>query len=876
MKNISLTRTLVLAFLLTSTLCSGQKKNDSIPMRYYTAISTENPPRIDGKLDDACWNEGEWHGDFVQQVPLEDTLPSFPTEIKILYNTNNLFVAIRCYDHEPEKMSLKFSGRDNFGGDMTGIALDTYNDDKTAFEFNLSAAGQKIDLKHKGDYEFDMDWNAVWEGKTSLEDSAWTAEFRIPFSQVRYTNKEEQKWGLHIWRWIDRKNEESQWILIPINAPAMVFRFGELNGLSGIRNSRQVELLPYVVSGYLPKAADQSNPYGKTKDMILNGGFDAKIGLSSNFTLDATINPDFGQVEADPSVLNLTAYETFYDEKRPFFMEGREIFDYDIGGNPIYYSRRIGGAPSHIPDIEGDHYAEVPTSSTIIGAAKVTGKTDKGLSVGLMESVTASEFARIYRPDEDITDTLVAPQRNFLVARVMQEKNHGNTMLGGVFTSSHAINMDSRIAGEQHKEAYTGGLDFEHNFRNKTYYVAGKVIFSELRGSESSIQLLKESYVHLYQRPDATHLEKDYAVSQTSLSGTGGTIEGGKKGGKWRFNEEISWLSPGLDLNDIGYLRQSDYMYQTTSLQYRETEPHKYSRSFNVSAYQSNSLSFSGELTNSEAGIGASTQFNNLWSVSADWSIAFASFETRELRGGPALWMNGHNDFSFHINSNQSKNLNFNGGVHYSITQNEDSREWFAHGEINWHPISRIRISPFVSYNDDVTQYHYIDQMSSGEETYYLMGCLNRQTLSFTLRAELFITPEMSLQFYGSPYYSVGHYSEFYFVDDAGARETENRYIDASDIIENLTPANQYSMYFPLTTVPNSFDNPDFMFGQIRTNFIFRWEYLPGSVLHLVWSHDKTADESINMPTISEDFRNLNSVGGTNVFMIKLNYWLSL
>ena len=858
-------------------LIANPTVHDSIPPRTYTAMRTENPPRIDGILDDPCWNEGIWHGGFIQQQPYEGQPGSSPTEIKILYNTNYLFVAIRCYDREPEKIRSIFSGRDQFAGDMTGIALDSYDDNKTAFEFNLSAAGQKVDLKHKGDFEFDLNWNAVWDGRVGREDSAWIAEMRIPFSQLRYSDKEEQRWGMHIWRWIDRKSEESQWTLIPINSPAMVYLFGELNGIRDIRSSRQVELLPYGSVKYSPKLGDNINPYGKTRELFPNGGFDAKIGIRSNFTLDATINPDFSQVEADPSILNLTAFETVYDEKRPFFLESREIFDYTINSDKIYYSRRIGQAPGFVPSIDGENYIETPENSTILGATKLTGKTAGGLSVGIIESLTSAEYSQVYRPGRKVIDTLSAPLTNYFVMRLMQEKNKGNTIFGGMLTSVNRFRADSRIESLVQREAYSGGLDFEQNFKKKTYYVSGKMMFSHLRGSSEAIRSLQESNVHLYQRPDAIHMESRYDTSLTSLSGSGGYLAGGKKGGKWRFHETVRWLSPGFDMNDMGYLRQADVIAQSTQIAYRENEPHKFSRNYNISLSQSTSYSYSGELVYSGGSFSADNTFKNLWGISFYWNASFPSYESRELRGGPALWMNSRHEFAFHGNSNYAKDLSFNGGVHYTLVSNESSENIIFHMELNWYPIRRIHISPFAMYTINRNDYQYIETLSDLPEPRYLMGKLDQETLEFTLRAEFFLNPEISLQFYGSPYYSVGHYSEFHYVNDSRSHNTAERFHTYSDDeITNQVRTNLYLIDESETGMQYTFTNPDFMFGQLRTNLVFRWEYKLGSVLYLVWSHDRTNWENQFMPELSENYCNLNAASGNNIFLLKLNYWFSL
>jgi hypothetical protein len=846
--------------------------------RTYSATRIQHIPKIDGILDDEAWvSEGTWQGNFLQQQPYEGQNASYPTEIKILYNTDYLFVAMRCYDGEPGKMRRIFNRRDVFTGDCAGIALDTYHDRQTAFEFNLTSAGQKIDLKHRGNYQFDQNWNAIWDGKTALEDSAWTAEFRIPFSQVRYSNKKEQVWGMHVWRWIDRKHEESQWQLIPLNAPAMVFLFGELNGIKNIRDSRQVELLPYGVLKMVPATGDTKNPYGKSKSFYPNAGFDAKIGISPNFTLDATVNPDFGQVEADPSVLNLTAYETFYEEKRPFFLEGDEIFDFSIDQDRIYYSRRIGQAPEFIPETDEELFMRSPENSTILGAAKITGKTSAGLSVGLLESVTSTEYSTLYGPDDLKKDTLVSPYSNFLVARIMQEKNQANTIFGGIVTATHKFGLDNRIDSLTNRYSYAGGVDVQQNFKNKMYFLEGKFMFSNLGGSSPALKNIQESAVHLYQRPGAKHLENRYDTTMTSLSGTAGYLKGGKKGGKWRFEESFQWRSPGFDLNDVGYLYQADYYSQRSSLVYREIEPGKVFRNYQAYLHQSTYYSFGGELEGADFQAGFENLFLNLWGSNLWWEGSLPSFETRELRGGPALRVNGQNNFNLHFHSNYAKDFAFSGGLHYRTVNHEPSQSFTSHIDFNWNPIRRIRIAPWLLYTLNQNEYQYIKTITVENDPVYLMGALKQHTVEFTLRAEVYFTPEISLQLYSSPYFSTGHYTRFHRVTDADAAETSLRYYTyGMDEITYQEQDNQYSVEEGNGTSVFTFDNPDFTFSQFRSNMVFRWEYKLGSVIYLVWSHNRTFLNNPLDPEISDSIKNLMDAGGNNIFLVKISYWFSV
>ncbi|MDP3433078.1 MAG: DUF5916 domain-containing protein, partial [Bacteroidota bacterium] len=396
--------------------------------RVYYATRIENRPKIDGKLNELCWESGDWSGGFVQQIPNQGMNPSQETQIKLLYDNNNLYVGFKCFDNGPGNIRPILSRRDKMAGDIAGIAIDSYNDKQTAYEFNVAASGQKVDLVHLGAYNWDFNWDAVWDGKAQVYDSVWTSEIQIPFSQLRFSPGDEQVWGIHVWRWIDRLNEESQWKLIPIDAPAMVYLFGELRGIEGIKPKVNYEFLPYVNSRYSPNT-DLENK------MNYGAGLNGKVGLNSGFTLDYAINPDFGQIEADPAVLNLTSYEVFNEEKRPFFLEGNTILDFSIDNDMLFYSRRIGHDPSYFPDLEENQTLKISDNIPIISALKLTGKTKDGLSVGVVQSMTAKENATIYSPGSK-SKVAVEPFTSFMVGLVKQDFDKGNTVLGGMVTST--------------------------------------------------------------------------------------------------------------------------------------------------------------------------------------------------------------------------------------------------------------------------------------------------------------------------------------------------------------------------------------------------------------------------------------------------------
>jgi len=471
---------------------AGQKSLKRQPVYTTSRLITERPV-IDGKLDDECWKSGTWAGDYTQRMPDEGAKPSWPTVFNIQYDDKHIYVAFRGYDGEPEKINLLSGIRDEQVGDMMGITFDSYRDYRTGFEFTMTAWGQKSDLILFNPMDWDFNWDPVWKGKTGLEDSAWVAEMEIPLSQLRYSREKEQVWGMHTWRWISRLQEESNWEIQSKTGPGMLYNFGELRGISGLKKSRRLEVMPFVFGDLKTLQEEPGNPFTE-KGRVWGGnmGLDAKIGVSSNFTIDLTVNPDFGQVESDPSVMNLTAFETFYEEKRPFFLEGLTIFDYDFDQTDLFYSRRIGHSPSRTISMGDTLFINSPDKTSIISAAKFSGTTAKSLSVGLIQSLTAGEYARISDQYGKEQTAMVEPMTNYLIARVQKGYHEGNTVIGGMLTSTNRFIEDENLEFLP-GQAYTGGIDIRHHWKDKKYYLDAKLIGSYLAGAREAITLLQES-----------------------------------------------------------------------------------------------------------------------------------------------------------------------------------------------------------------------------------------------------------------------------------------------------------------------------------------------------------------------------------------------
>lgn len=830
--------------------------------KVYYATRIEKRPKIDGKLNDACWESGFWSGGFIQQVPNQGKNPSQNTEIKILYDNNNLYVGFKCHDNGPGEIRPILSRRDVMAGDIAGIALDSYQDKQTAYEFNVAASGQKVDLVHLGAYKWDFNWDAVWDGEAQVSDSIWTSELKIPFSQIRFAPGKEQVWGMHVWRWIDRLEEESQWKLIPIDAPAMVYLFGELRGIEGVKPKVNYEFLPYLTT--------RLNPNTDLENKTTFGyGLNGKIGLNSGLTLDYAINPDFGQVEADPSVLNLTSYEVFYEEKRPFFLEGNSILDFSIGEDMLFYSRRIGHAPSYSPDLGDNQTMKVLENTPILSALKLTGRTDKGLSIGVVQSFTAKEMATIYSGDNS-EKMAVEPFSSYMVGRVKQDLNDGNTVLGGMVTSTFRNIKDDHLAFLSNS-ALAGGIDFQHNWMKRKYFLDFKGFFSDIRGDKDAISRLQQSSVHFYQRTDADHLE--YDPDRTSLSGWGGLFQGGKRSGKFRAIGSLNWRSAGVDLNDVGYLYQADIVEEKVKLTYKVSKPRGIVRSYSVDFQQAHNWSYGLENTLDHLKVLGYLQFNNLWNVRLNLNKYYNFYDTRELRGGPNLYKDSYYDTELFIQSNSVKDLFVGFGPRVRYYSDKISKTDYFTAYLRWQINDRFSISSRTTFDHSIDHHQFVTRTQNlANETKYLVGTIDRNTISSILRFEYFISPEISLQYYGNPYASIGTYTNFREVADASNKDLNLRY-NGLNLIAQM---NNTCVLRKDVVSTYMIKNPDFNFQELNSNLVGRWEFRPGSTLYLVWTNSRSAYSDQLSQSIWGSFGDIFNTKSQNVFMVKFSYWFSL
>jgi len=847
---------------------------------YFVGERGKNEIAIDGKLDEPVWQTATWQDDFTQYEPSEGKKPSQKTEFAILLDENHLYVGFKCWDSSPDSIVQRLTRRDEMDGDFVAVQFDSYFDKRTGFSFMANAAGIKNDfiISNDGENE-DNTWDPIWMVKTSRDNKGWYAEIKIPLTQLRFKGDSEQTWGLQIGRMFFRKQEVSLWQASSKKISGWVSQYGELKGLKNLKSRKVADFIPYVVARTDRFEKEEGNPFKQSgKKNQLDVGLDGKIGLTNNLTLDFTINPDFGQVEADPSQVNLTSFETFFQEKRPFFIEGKNILSFplmfgdgDLASENLFYSRRIGRRPHYSPDLADNEYMRAPEFTSILGAAKLTGKTKTGWSLGLLESLTSEEFARISNGSE--RSEMIEPFTNYTIGRVQKDFNKGNTFLGGIFTSVNR-NLDKDQLNDLHKSAYTGGIDFVHKWHNKDWEFDFSSYFSRVEGSPEAITNTQRSWIHGFQRPDASYLKLD--SSRTSLSGQGGKVVLAKNGGKLKFMAATAWKSPGLELNDVGYMRQADNILEVVWVGYRIYEPFSIFRNLNLNFNQWTEWNFGGELTGPGGNINAHTQLKNYWNFHWGVNINGEGLSSAELRGGPALKVTGTKNMWFAFGSNDQKRLTGEAQLMVLGGNENNSKKMFDCGiSFGYRPSKNLKITLSPNFNKNNDELQYVTQQDYSNKTDYIFARIHQKTLSASLRINYIITPNLSIQYWGQPFLASGKYTEFKRITNSRANKYADRFAllgsnelgyNAADEIYQVSDLAGNQLY--------TFDQPDFNFKEFLSNMVIRWEYLPGSTIYFVWSQNRNQSVANGSFHFRDDLNDLFNEKPYNVFLVKMSFRL--
>jgi hypothetical protein len=812
------------------------------------ALPTATAIKLDGEFSETIWESVPAVTDFRQREPKDGEAPTFATEVKVAYDAANIYVAVFAADPEPSRIIGLRTRRDSESpSDWIRVFIDSFHDRRTAFEFGVNPAGVKRDVAWSNDSSEDPGWDAVWDVSVSQAPDGWRAEFRIPFSQLRYRPSDAATFGFAVARQIGRLNETDTWPLLSKAASGIVSSFGDLTSLQLNQTPKRLELVPYIVGQLNTQPLDPGNPLVSSRDQKATVGADLKYAVRPGITLTATVNPDFGQVEADPAVVNLSGFETFFSERRPFFVEGSGMFTFDLDCNDgncsgLFYPRRIGRAPRGAPALHDGEYARVPQQTKILGAAKLTGRLGR-FSFGALNAVTADERATVANGSLR-TQESVEPLSNFSVLRTRREFANQSTVGFMATATTRRLSTFTDFLPDQ---AFTGGVDWDVRFR-KRYAVQGYWAGSSVRGSEVAMTQLQESTVHSFQRPDATHVEADPA--RTSLTGGGAMLAFTKlAGSKVRFTSNASFKSPGFDINDVGFMRRADTKSMSNWLQWRHDTPSKYLRSFRFNLNQWGTWNYGGDRLDLGGNINAHWVFANQWSTGTGLNRNATSFDDRATRGagpgayGAAGWSNWG-----YVNSDERRRVLFS--VFYNVGGDAAGSRY--HGidtNLTFRPTSFLAISggPGWSYNLQDSQ--WVENAADGR---YVFGRLDQTTVSWTTRVNYTISPQISVQIYAAPFVSAGAYDRFKQLVNGRAARYEDRY------------------------APIAYDgNPDFNYRSFRTTNVLRWEYKPGSALFVVWQQGREDVLDAGRFNFSRDFGGIFSAPARNAFLVKWSYWIN-
>jgi hypothetical protein len=854
-----------------------------------TAVRTTDPPIIDGRLLEECWSQAEPVSDFTQRDPDEGMPATERTEIRVLYDDEALYVAARLFDSEPGLIGRRLSSRD--GGkdgerdaDRVTVYLDSMYDHLTGAAFAVTASNVQDDTIIFNDTFRDPSWDAVWESRVSVDEMGWSVEIRIPLSQLRFPSADRQTWGINVERFILRKNETVRFERVPKNESGIASRMGDLAGLEGLRPRRRLELLPYAAARAEFIAPEAADPFNDGARGYGAAGLDMKLGLSSNLTVDATVNPDFGQVEVDPAVVNLTAFETFFPEKRAFFLEGAQIFgSFGQGGSNsfwgfntsdpiVFYSRRIGRAPQI--DLDND-FIEQPPATTIIGAAKLTGQTSGGWNIGLLEAVTESETAKT-RLGDVAAVAHVEPLTNYAVARVHRElgrRGGAGFLATAVNRRLHTPALRAALAGQ----AYVFGTD-AHVFLdgNRDWVVTGKMSGSRVSGSAEAIETVQRAEQRYYQRPDAPHIRLD--ATRTSLSGWAGRVNLNRNSGLWQINSALWGVSPGFESNALGFQDMGDRAGAHAVFLWRGVTPNRISRDRHLWVAKAWTWNFNRQVHHDGWHGRASMTFLNYWNVNGGGLVWRRGADDRLTRGGPSALEPGGAWGSINLRTDSRQPFSVQAEL-AGATNDAGGFTRRVRLSFSIKPSSRVTLStgPEWERSRAVAQYVTTATDATAVSTYgerYVFGLLDQMQLSMTTRLSVILTPTVSIQLFTQPLLANGDYVNFkelsaprtFAFTEYGASRPEfdpvaNTYAIDPDGTFGVAPA-------------FSFENPDFNLKSLKVNAVFRWEIKPGSTLYAVWTRQQEDNRDPGHFVLGRDTRRLFTSPGDDVILVKMAYWI--
>ncbi|MFA6981375.1 MAG: DUF5916 domain-containing protein [Ignavibacteriaceae bacterium] len=862
------------------------------PTKKLVAVRLTEKISIDGILSEDIWKR-QGYTELLQQEPNQGEKPSQESEVWVAYDDDAIYFAAKYFDANPDSILARLVRRDFVWGDPsdgTILYIDSYGDKRSGYFFYVNAAGTLADgLLENDNKQTDLSWDAVWEGVPHIDKDGWSVEMRIPYSQLRFKPGETHVWGINVERFISRTAETDMIAYTPRNENGFASRFPELVGIEGITPPTRLEILPYVTGKAEYIGHDPNNPFNPGHKYLPGFGLDVRAGLGSSLTLNGTINPDFGQVEVDPAVVNLTDVETAFQEKRPFFTEGVNIFRFGNGGTNnnwnfnwpganIFYSRRIGCAPQG--SLPANDYADVPNGTHILGAAKISGRILNDWQIGTIQSLTRREFADIDLSGQR-SSTEVEPFSYYGVFRIRKDFNEGQQGFGVLSTVTNRFFKESNLKNNLNKDALVAGADgwtFLDNER--TYVLTGWSAISRVSGEKNRMIALQKGSGHYFQRPDAQHLSID--SSATSLTGYAGRLMLNKNRGQFAINAAVGWLSPGFEVNDLGYGSYSDLINMHFAASYSFTQPTKFYQNAGINAATFGSFDFGGNKTGQGYFIGSYITFADLSGGNFSFSYSPESYNARRTRGGPLTLNPVSRSYNLFLNSDNRERWVFNVGGNLNYGDNLNSKEIFVNVEVKVTPTLTIQVGPDIAKETYHAQWIGAYTDATAQETFgrrYLFARLEQTTFAANIRADWIISPTLSLQVYMQPLIVSGKYNQFKALQKSKSYNFLNYGENGSTLVVNTSPAGEVDSY---TLDPDgagsaserTIGNPDFNYLSLRGSAVLRWEYLAGSTLYFVWTQNRQDLEPNGEFNFKHSMNNLVDLRSDNIFLIKVSYWI--
>ena len=883
-------------------------RSQSDPRPVARAALRQGEINIDGRLDEAAWAAATPITELSQSVPDEGKPASQRTEIRILYDADALYIGARMYDSLGAKgvrtalarRDQLMQGGNNLTTDRIAFVFDTFRDKNSRNWFELNPSGVKGDHQN-GDASFDP----VWDGAAKIDSLGWTAEFRIPFSQLKFSRATDQVWGMQIWREVNRRNEQDMWAFWRNNEYGGPAYFGTLEGMKISSRPRQMEIVPYVTTRSKLERVQSGDPFHSTNEMLYRAGGDLKLNLTSNLTLDATVNPDFGQVEVDPAVVNLSVFETTFSEKRPFFVSNSGYFSTggincyfcsNISSLSLVYTRRIGRSPQLSGLISGESdFMDAADATTILGAGKVTGRTAGGLSVGLMDALTAREDARFRPVGSAITETQeVEPLTNYFVGRLRKDFNGGNTRIGGITTMVNRSLTNPDEVARLRSDAQAAGLDLDHHWANRTYSFNVQTAISHIGGDTAAINRAQYASARYYQRPGRT-VTSDGLFSTTldptrrNLYGYGFYARLAKETGNWLWETTQNWRSPGFEANDLGVLNRADYKFMLFNIFRQWTTPGPWYRNVYTIWGSQRQYNYDGDRNDFDYHVWGQITFRNYMNWNGFVMLHPSYYDERLTRGGPTVIHYGYNLYSADFGTDSRKRIvgNFTVQVSTPRDNSEGGRVFYAPG-VTLKPSSRLLVSLSPSLDLDNTAQQYVTSVTDPTVpagfagTRYVFGRVQQKTLSMDTRVNMTFTPNLTLEMFAQPFLASGKYSSFKeFAEVRSDHMNIYGRDNGSTIVSNTDPQTGALTGYTVDpdgpagpAAPFTFDNQNFNIRSLRGTGVLRWEYRPGSTLYFVWTQERNGFDQFGDFNFNRDRSALFRDRPTNIFQIKGTYWI--